>query len=92
MGPPYTAFGARAGSVLAPGRKVMYMLEWSGACPNPAAAPTSGKAVVILRFRDGPRFTMPEGRPENVPILPGCGEEVEPPPTVSVTPLLLAPA
>jgi hypothetical protein len=85
MAPPYSPVGLRAGRVLVPGRKVMYILDWSGPCPNAAAAPTSGTAIVILRFRSGLRIATPEITPENVPIVPGCGRKRS---RVSVSPLL----
>jgi hypothetical protein len=85
MGPPYTALGPRAGSVLVPGRKVMYVMDWSGACSIPLAAPRWSTAVVTLRFRSGLRIAAPEATPEGFPIIPGCARERTP---VLVTPLL----
>jgi Protein of unknown function (DUF4232) len=87
MAPPYTQLGPRAEPLLVPGRKVMYMLDWSATCPSPGPALSRGeRAVVTLGFRNGLRIPMPELTPENIPIVPGC--EVGPPPTVLVTPLL----
>lgn len=92
MQPPYTELGIRASHVLAPARKVMYILHWQYACPRPGAEPTRGEAATVtLRFGNGLRFAMPEGTPENIPIVPDCGEEPGPPTTVLVTPLLRVP-
>lgn len=87
MGPPYTGLGTPAGHVLAPGRKVFYMLEWNY-CSRQAPGPTHGTATAIVRFENGLRFAMPVGTPENIPILPSCQVAGGPPETVLVTPLL----
>jgi hypothetical protein len=90
MAPPYSQVGPRAGRILVPGRKVMYMADWSGECPGAAAAQDHGTATVALRFGNGLRVAAPEGTPENIPIVPGCAGLV-PRPTVLVSPALLAP-
>jgi Protein of unknown function (DUF4232) len=93
MAPPYTGLGPRAGRVLAPGRKVMYVFNWSPpACHPPAGAVAKGTAIMSLRFRDGLRIAMPERTPEDVPIIPGCGKDLALPQTVLVTPLLQVPS
>jgi hypothetical protein len=86
MAPPYGQFGHRASRLLVPGRKVVYMSNWSATCPGPVPAVTrSDRADVTLRFGNGLRIAAPESTPENIPIVPGCEAE---PPTVFVTPLL----
>lgn len=88
MQPPYRELGIRASHVLAPGRKVTYFLHWRF-CWRPSAEPTRGEsATVILRFGSGLRFVLPEGTPENIPIVPDCAKEAGPPQTLLVTPLL----
>ena len=88
MQPPYRELGVRASHVLAPGRKVTYFLHWRF-CWRPSAEPTRGEtATVTLRFGNGLRFDLPEGTPENIPIVPDCAKEAGPPQTLLVTPLL----
>jgi hypothetical protein len=90
MQPPYTELGDRAGHVLAPGRKVMYILHWRR-CWRPGLETRGVAATVSVRFGNGLRFALPEGTPENIPIVPDCAKEAGPPATVLVTPLLKVP-
>jgi hypothetical protein len=83
-------FAPRAGRLLEAGRKVYVEVGWRSFCPRPAQAPTSGRVLLTLLFRDGLQVTAPETTPEGVPGLPGCGELLQPPPWVGVSPPLSA--
>jgi hypothetical protein len=87
MQPPYTELGIRASHVLTPARKVMYILHWRY-CWRPGLETRGEAATVTLRFGNGLRFALPEGTPENIPIVPDCAKEAGLPATVLVTPLL----
>lgn len=81
-------FGRPAGGVLAPGRRAYVDLRWRDWCPHPAAAPTTGRVTLVLRFHDGLRVTAPESAPDVPgPALPACGEVAGPQP-VGVSRLL----
>jgi hypothetical protein len=82
-------YGAPAGRVLAPGKTALVELAWRDWCPRPAAAATTGDVNVVLRFRGGPRVTALETSPDVPgPVLPACGEVVDPPQRVAVSQLL----
>jgi uncharacterized protein DUF4232 len=81
-------FGPRAGHILRPGTRVFFEIGWRGWCPNPAAAPESRHATLLLKFRGGLSLAVPETPPERVVSLPGCGEAVHPTPWIRVSDLL----
>jgi hypothetical protein len=75
--------------VLAPGKTALVELAWRDWCPRPAATATTGDVNVVLRFRGGPRVTALETSPDVPdPVLPACGEVVDPPQRVAVSQLL----
>ena len=85
----HQGFGPLASHVLRPGEKVFYEIGWSGACPNPAAAPNSPRATARFRFPDGFRLVVPDTPDDrNGVSLPGCGEAVHPAPSIGVSDLL----
>jgi hypothetical protein len=81
-------FGPRAGPILRPGTRAYFEIGWRGSCPNPAAAPVSRHATLLLRLRGGLRLAVTETPADRGVSLPGCGESVHPTPWVAVSRLL----
>lgn len=81
-------FGPRAGRVLRPGARAFFEVGWRGSCPNPAAAPESRRATLLVRFRGGLRLAVPDLAADRGVSLPGCGESVQPRPWIAVSDLL----
>jgi hypothetical protein len=85
---PDQQFGPRAGHILNPGARAFYEIGWRSSCANPAAAPQGHRATLLVRFRGGLRFVVPETPAERVVSLPGCGEAIHPTPWIAVSELL----
>jgi hypothetical protein len=82
-------YGSPAGNVLAPGGTALVELRWRDWCPHPAAAATTGRVNLVLRFHDGLGIRALESSPgASGPALPACDEVADPPQAVSVSQLL----
>ncbi len=86
------AYGSPAGRVIVPGKTTVVELAWRDWCPHPAAEATTGDVNVVLRFPGGLQVTALETGPDVPgPVLPACGEVVDPPQQVAVSQLLRQP-